>query len=398
MTSILEVLQNRHGGYWGTPPGGSETDALAIRNGDVGVSGEVRWASLPTRGFTSREISRASVQVGDIVMTTSGNCGEVAIITALPDRVVCATNFVRVLRVDQSRISARYLFHFMRSPGFKRAIAPHIRGATIKNLSVDAALGAITLPLPPVNAQRRIAELIDQSLRIINLRQQSLERTSELITSLFLNEFGDSNGTVVTVDDVLDSSPSPIRTGPFGSQLLHSEFVGQGVKVLGIDNVVGNEFKEGVARYITVEKYKLLERYTVRPGDVLITIMGTVGRSAVVPDDIGIAINTKHLCCISVDRSMITPGYLHMYFLLHPATHRYLRSVSKGAIMDGLNMGLIRRLPLVLPSIESQQRFDAKADTIRALMSIQRRHLSTAEALHASLADRVFGTEVKLSS
>ena len=182
----------------------------------------------------------------------------------------------------------------------------------------------IQIPIPPLAEQKRIAGILDAADALRVKRRETLAQLDTLIQSTFLDMFGDpvrSGWTMVTVEAVASSQSGAIRTGPFGSQLLHSEFVDEGIRVLGIDNAVANEFREGEPRFITAQKYEQLRRYTVRPRDVLITIMGTCGRCAVVPDGICTAINTKHLCCVTLDHGRCLPEFrAHSRFPGHALT------------------------------------------------------------------------------
>jgi type I restriction enzyme S subunit len=260
-----------------------------------------------------------------------------------------------------------------------------------------AHVAKIKIPLPPLAEQRRIAEVLDKAEALRAKRRAALAQLDSLTQSLFLDLFGDpaSKGWAMTdIAGVVNSAGGGIRTGPFGSQLLHSEFIDEGIAVLGIDNAVANEFRWGEKRFISEAKYRQLKRYTVRPGDVLITIMGTCGRCALVPNDIPTAINTKHLCCITLDFAKCLPIFLHAYFLQHPIALRYLRQTAKGAIMSGLNMGLIERMPVPLPPLDLQREFARRVAAVEKLKTAQRAALAELDALFASLQHRAFRGEL----
>ena len=126
--------------------------------------------------------------------------------------------------------------------------------------------------------------------------------------------------------------------------------------------------------------------------------MGTCGRCAIVPDDIPTAINTKHICCLTLDRKKCLPGYLHVYFLHAPQAQEFLAKHAKGAIMAGLNMGLIQELPVLLPPTEVQAAIVKVADDLREetqhLESIYQRKLDALEALKKSLLHQTFSGQL----
>lgn len=242
---------------------------------------------------------------------------------------------------------------------------------------------------PPAEEQRRIAEILDQTDALRVKQRQVLKHLDALKQSIFHDMFGDLVPEV-TVEDIA----LKIRTGPFGSQLLHSEFVDAGVAVLGLDNVVSNEFAWTGARFITDEKYADLKRYTVGPGDVLISIMGTTGRCVVVPDGIPRSINTKHLCAVTPDHERAVPEYLQAAFLWDVNARRHLQKQTKGSIMSGLNMGIIKSMPLPLPPITTQQAFRDRIAAASSAKADATRRLKQIDELFASLQSRAFRGEL----
>lgn len=330
-----------------------------------------------------------------LIALTGATCG----LSALSKIEACANQSVTGILPSKSHVP-EYLFHFLRTQR-QRILdkawgnaQPHISQAFVKDFKV---------PLPPLPDQLHIANLLSKVENLIAQRKTSIRLLDEFLKSTFLEMFF-SNPDIakweeVKFEDLADKKKGSMRTGPFGSSLLHSEFTEIGdVKVLGIDNVVTNRFDWKRSRCITFEKYQQLKRYTVFPNDVLISIMATLGRTAVVPNDIPLCINSKHLAAITLDKDIANPYFVAYAFHSHPLIVRQMSNNVKGAIMDGLNLTIIRRIKMKLPPVELQNKFGETFEKTEALKTQYQQSLQELENLYGSLSQKAFRGELTIKS
>jgi type I restriction enzyme, S subunit len=340
---------------------------------------------------------------GDVLLAKITPCfenGKLGIASGLHNAVAFGSSEFIVLRPSPT-LDKEFLYYYLSRSDFRSAGATHMGGAVGQQRIPRDFVENYTTPVPPMAEQQRIVGILDKAFAaIVTARggaEKSLQDTRAFVRSTFIEALGSldhSGWRACTVGEAASEEAGSIRTGPFGSQLLHSEFVTQGIPVLGIDNAVLNRFAWSERRYITPQKFEVLSRYLVTPGDVLITIMGTCGRCAVVPDDIPTAINSKHLCCITLNKKKCLPEFLHAYFLYHPTAREFLSRRAKGAIMAGLNMGIIKELPLLLPPVEQQRRVIMKISRVRQfveqLESIYQQKIAVLDELKESLLHQAF--------
>lgn len=380
-----------------------------IRNTNFTKEGALDDSDIAYLDVEVKKFEKRRLQFGDIILEKSGGgpkqpVGRVALFDK-NDGLFSFSNFTSAIRVkNPNELDFRFLhkqLFWTYLSGITEGMQSHSTG--IRNLDGNA-YKAIQIAIPPLPEQHRIVAILDEAFDGIAVARANAEKNLQNARALFESHLQSvfterGEGWVEkTVKRLAAPAKGSIRTGPFGSQLLHSEFVDEGIAVLGIDNAVANEFRWGKSRFITPDKYRQLARYTVHPGDVLITIMGTCGRCAIVPDDIPTAINTKHICCITLDRQQCLPGYLHIYFLHAPQSQEFLAKHAKGAIMAGLNMGLIQELPVMLPPIRFQAEIVETADDLREetqrLESLYQQKLTALDDLKKSLLHQAFSGQL----
>jgi type I restriction enzyme S subunit len=349
----------------------------------------------------SAELSRHSYGPGDLVISKLGDPpGYACVVPPNAGSGIIVADVVR-FRGNPELTDHRYLSHFLNSQEGRRQFLELSKGTTRTRVNLSS-IKTIEIPIPPtLDEQKRIAAVLDKANALRRNRQESLHLTEKFLQSVFIDMFVRNSA----VDDwkprtiawMAKEGKGAMRTGPFGSQLLHSEFVDRGIAVLGIDNAVKNRFEWEQLRFISPTKYQGLKRYKVFPGDLIITIMGTLGRCAIVPDDIPEAINTKHLCCITLDRKKCIPEFLHACLLHHPDVLRQLGVRTKGAVMPGLNMGIIKDLELPLPPIELQEQFKRVITASNAARINLEESQDSMENFFGALQQRAFRGELDLS-
>jgi len=347
-------------------------------------------------------LSRRQVKAGDVPASTVAfddthvlysklrpNLNKVV----LPSAAGYCTSELLPLKPDPHRLDRGYLAHYLRSTAFVAWAVSRTDGAKMPRVKMDA-LREHRIPVPELATQRRIAGILDKADAVRRPRQTLLKDSDELIRSAFLQLLEGLPDERVSIEELLPATPNAIRTGPFGSQLLHAEFTDSGIPVLGIDNVVTNRFRWAERRYVSAEKYQELRRYRVFPGDVMVTIMGTTGRVCIAPNDLPECISTKHLCTISPDRERLLPEFLWASLLWDPVVRAQAAREGKGAIMEGWNMGIVRGLLINLPTISQQQAF---ATFVRKAEMLRIKYVTAelqANELFSSLVHRAFSGQL----
>lgn len=296
--------------------------------------------------------------------------------------------------------------HSFKSPEMIRSFLDHSQGVAKDRFRLYYHHFATVPALrPPTSEQRKIAAILSSLDEAIKATQAVIDQLGvvkkAMMAELFTRglpgrhtkfkqtEIGElpEGWTTATYGELAADLPAAIQSGPFGSELRHSEFQADGRLVIGIDNVQDGKFSIGRNNRISEEKFVGLQRFQARPLDLLITVMATVGRCCVVPVTIEPSIITKHVYRLSPDLQRVNPYFLMycLYGIERLAVQ--LRGSAQGLSRPGLNKSLLMPLCFPVPSLDEQlelvslirsfdERIEVETSVVESLLSAKSALLS----------------------
>ncbi len=158
----------------------------------------------------------------------------------------------------------------------------------------------------------------------------------------------------------------PIKAGPFGSSLTKDQYVPEGFKVYGQEQVIAGDHLFG-DYFITQKKYRELESCGVRPGDVLLSLVGTVGRLLEVPEGAPPGVINPRLIRFSFDRELVSSRFFK-YVFESGRVQSLLARYAQGGTMGVLNAGVLRPFRIPLPPLPEQRAIAEALGDVDALL------------------------------
>lgn len=245
------------------------------------------------------------VKKGDLLIGMDGefNLIEWAGNDAILNQRVCK------LIIDEQKAHRLYIKYAL--PKKLKDIEDTTPYVTVKHLSNRQVL-EIDLPLPDKITQKQIAQILEEANTARQKRKDANALTDQFLQSTFLSMFGDPvQNTKHWKKSSIRSLATKYSDGPFGSNLKSEHYTPYGILVIRLENIGINHFKSSSLTYIPEEHYKILEKHTCLPGDVIIGTMGDPNlRACILPSHIKIAINKADCVLFRADKQKVLPEFV----------------------------------------------------------------------------------------
>lgn len=268
-------------------------------------------------------------------------------------------NHAHVLRARKD-VSQGYLLRVLENYD----VTPWINGSTRAKLT-KAGASKIQIPLPPLEKQKRIAEILDAAADLRAKRRESLAQLDTLVQSTFLDMFG---------DPVTNTMGWPLK--PLGRVATLQR---------GFDLPVQQRQEGSVPIFAANGQIGTHNTHRVEGPGVVTGRSGTLGKVHYVSTDFW-PLNTALWV-----KNFHENDPLWVCELLNQMR---LEQFTRGVGVPTLNRNLVHVVEIPLPPIHLQQRFAAIVDSIEQQKVKQRAHLEELDTLFASLQSRAFAGEL----
>ncbi len=340
-----------------------------------------------TLGAEAPSRARQLVAANDVIVSTvRPNLNAVAHVNDKFDGATASTGFC-VLRPAARKLDDRFLYQWVRSQAFVANMVSLATGQSYPAVS-DKIIKDSKIPLPPLDAQKRIAGILDRADALRRKRRDALALLDTLTQSIFVEMFGDLLSRSEKSETVYLGDLISVRSGyAFKS----SDFSSFGSPVVRISNLDGSNVQMSKAARIPEERVEKGKNYEIAEGDLLIAMSGaTIGKTGTVPKLFEKSYLNQRVGKYKIDeKSSLTNEFIR-HLVITTRYQEIALASAWGAAQPNVSGTQLTDMWIRVPSTKLQSDFRDIQSEISQYRRKCERSLAKCDSLFASLQSRAF--------
>lgn len=354
------------------------TGALILSNIDNNAVELIEYYSRPSR-------ADLEVKPGDLVFAKMSNTDKRLIINEETSKYIYSTGFFAV-KAKQGVITTKCLYYLLGSKNFLDQKDKNSTGATQRAITIDG-FSKIKVRIPDYISQKNIEIILELLDEIIKLRKNQINEYDQLIKSRFVEMFGDpiTNNKGWDVKDL--NEITDVRDGTHDSP----KYVDIGYPFVTSKNLVNGNIDFSTCQLISKDDLeKINQRSFVDDGDILMPMIGTIGGAIIVKKDRDFAIKNVALIKFNKENSIVDRKFI-LNVLNSDSMNEFFNSIKKGGTQNFISLGLIRKIPTIIPPLKLQNEFALFVEQVDKLKFTVQKSLEETQTLFDSLMQKYFG-------
>ena len=312
---------------------------------------------------------------GAVLVTCIGTIGKVGI---LKKEASCNQQINAIIPND--KVISKYLAYLIQS---KRKILQAKANAPIVPIINKTAFSEIEINICDKDNQEKIVKQLDLLKAIIDKRKEQIEELQNIIKSQFVEMFENEKYPKKTLSELTDKITDGSHNPPAG--ITENE----GYMMLSSQNIINDSINYDNVRYLKKEDFEKENRRTnLQKGDVLLTIVGTVGRTAIITEKSNIVLQRS--VAVLKPNTEINSVYL-VGALNSESVIKQLNKGAKGVAQKGIYLNDLKRIIINVPPIELQNQFAEIVKQIDKQKFEIENSLKEMQELYESLMEKYFG-------
>ena len=321
---------------------------------------------------------------GDTVMARITPClenGKTAYVDMLDDGEIGfgSTEFI-VMRARAGISDPQFVYYTAINPTFRNVAIKSMVGSSGRQRVQQSVLEELELSVPGLDEQRRIGAFLAELDEKIALNNKINDNLEQQLRTIFKAEFTD-NPELENITQIPLSELCHVVTKGTTPTTLGKPFVESGINFIKAESILDDHsIDKSKFAFIDEETNALLKRSIIHAGDVVFTIAGTLGRFALIDENVLPANTNQAVAIIRADVEKVLPEYIYTCFIGEWHTDYYAKRVQQ-AVQANLSLTTIKSLPiplldeakmseylsLILPLIKAIKTNEAQNEKLAAL-------------------------------